>query len=286
VQQSTLTPPVSSTRSLTRSERIQLTRAATGLKPAEKLLLRSLVDFMGNSTECWPSLSRLAEEVGVSIRHVRRLLRSLEAGGWIVTRSRFRADRSQASCVYAWCKAPDTYVRPPRTSTSPLEKDIGTIQSNTYAAVAECELCEPEKAPVVETVLPVEDSSNELSTSEAVSFETPSIPATQTRTPSPRFIVIDGSKVLDIKEAERVYHAAVAAKLLNSGTVDRLAFFACWCAVAAKLRAGTVRHPERMIRFLLDNRKAMAAYPDHAAELKAREAVRHLFPEKPYNPHG
>jgi hypothetical protein len=97
--------------------------------------------------------------------------------------------------------------------------------------------------------------------------------------------VIDGSKFLDIKEGERVYLAAVAGKLLNSGTADRLAFFACWCAIAAKLRAGKVQHPERMMRFLLDNRKAMSAYPDHAAEQKAREAVRHLFPVKAYNPH-
>ena len=112
------------------------------------------------------------------------------------------------------------------------------------------------------------------------------IPATRSSKPSPKFIVIDGSKFLDIKEGERVYHAAVGAKLLNSGTVDRLAFFACWCAIAAKLRAGLVRHPERMMRFLLDNRKAMSAYPDHPAELKARDAVRFLFPEKRYNPHG
>jgi hypothetical protein len=275
VHQSTVAPPVTSTRSLSRAERIILTRAATSLKPAEKLLLRALVDFMGNSTECWPSLSRLAAEVGVSIRHVRRMLRSLEAAGWIVTRSRFRADRSQTSCVYAWCKVPDTYVRPPRTSTSALEKDIVTIQSNTYAAPAECEFCEPEKAPETQPE-PTQKIVEVVSTA----------PAAQSSKPSPRFIVIDGEKFLDIKEAERVYHAAVAAKLLNSGTVDRLAFFACWCAVAAKLRAGRVRHPERMIRFLLDNRKAMSAYPDHAAELKAREAVRHLFPEKPYNPHG
>ena len=125
MQQSTLTPPVTSTRQSTRAARIQAARAAQGLKPAEKLLLRSLVDFMGNSPECWPSLSRLAAEVGVSIRHVRRLLRSLEAGGWIVTRYRFRPDRSQASCIFTWAKVPDLHVRPPRTSVSALEKDIG-----------------------------------------------------------------------------------------------------------------------------------------------------------------
>ena len=314
MRQSTLTPPVSSIHPQSRSERIRLTRAATGLKPAEKLLLRSLVDFMGNATECWPSLSRLADEVGCSIRHVRRMLRSLEAAGWIITQSRVRPDRSQTSCVFQWVKAPDLHVRPPRTSASALEFNIGSIQeSNTYAAPAECDFRKEDKAPVAAELVeidasndgpkqgvsfepPSQDSSIELPAAPAIegtesnlpasiAVLPPSKPAIRSRKPSPKFIVIDGSKFLDIKEGERVYHAAVAAKLLNAGTVDRLAFFACWCAIAAKLRAGKVQHPERMMRFLLDNRKAMSAYPDHAAELKAREAVRFLFPEKPYNPH-
>ena len=362
MHQSTLAPPLSSTRPESRSERIRLARAATGLKPAEKLLLRSLCDFMGNTIECWPSLSRLADEVGVTVRHVRRMLRSLEAAGWILTEYRFRPDRSQTSCLYRWVKAPDLHVRPPRTSASGLEFNIGSIQeSNTYAAPAECDFRKEDKAPVaadpkancpqgrancpqatvaaelVEAVsneTPAAPDSGPVNCPEATgkapdsvsdnchkapvaadikancpqcpvaelvevdasndgskqggSNETPSkpaAPATRSSKPSPRFIVIDGSKFLDIKEGERVYHAAVAAKLLNSGTVDRLAFFACWCAIAAKLRAGKVQFPERMMRFLLDNRKAMSAYPDHAAELKAREAVRFLWPEKPYNPH-
>lgn len=291
---STVVPPVSSIHPQSRSERIRLTRAATGLKPAEKLLLRSLVDFMGNATECWPSLSRLADEVGVTVRHVRRMLRSLEAAGWIVTQSRFRPDRSQTSCVFQWIKAPDLHVRPPRTSTSALEFNIGSIQeSKTYAAPAECDFEQEAEAAVVAELVEVkpddlqpQTSASEDNTADSVTTTIPqsSTPAQHSRKPSPKFIVIDGSKFLDIKEGERVYLAAVAGKLLNAGTVDRLAFFACWCAIAAKLRAGKVQHPERMMRFLLNNRKAMSAYPDHAAEVKAREAVRFLFPEKPYNP--
>ena len=310
--QSTLDGPATSTRSQSRSERIRLTRAATGLKPAEKLLLRSLVDFMGNTIECWPSLSRLADEVGCSIRHVRRMLRSLEAAGWIVHRYRFRPDRSQTSCVFQWVKAPDLHVRPPRTSASALELNIGSIQElNTYAAPAECDFEQEDKTPVAtelavncpeqngtaplvanlpQAVTPAtEGTESNLPASSAVLSPSkpaiPAAPAIRSSKPSPKFIVIDGSKFLDINHGKDIYLAAVAGKLLNSGTADRLAFFACWCAIAAKLRAGKVHHPERMMRFLLDNRKAMSAYPDHAAELKAREAVRFLFPEKPYNPH-
>ena len=297
--QSTLDSIATSTRPVARPDRIRLARAATGLNPAEKLLLRSLVDFMGNSSECWPSLPRLAAEVGVSTRHIRRMLRSLEAAGWILTEYRFRPDRSQTSCLYRWVKAPELHVRPPRTSASALEFNIGSIQeSNTYAAAAECDFEQEDKTPVAAELVEVnvidfqaaapaiEGTESNLPASSAVlPSSKPAIPAIRSRKPSPKFIVIDGSRFLDIKEGERVYHAAVAAKLLNAGTVDRLAFFACWCAIAAKLRAGKVQFPERMMRFLLDNRKAMSAYPDHAAEVKAREAVRFLFPEKPYNPH-
>ena len=297
--QSTLDSIATSTRPVARPDRIRLARAATGLNPAEKLLLRSLVDFMGNSSECWPSLPRLAAEVGVSTRHIRRMLRSLEAAGWILTEYRFRPDRSQTSCLYRWVKAPELHVRPPRTSASALEFNIGSIQeSNTYAAAAECDFEQEDKTPVAAELVEVnvidfqaaapaiEGTESNLPASSAVLPPSkPATPAIRSRKPSPKFIVIDGSRFLDIKEGERVYHAAVAAKLLNAGTVDRLAFFACWCAIAAKLRAGKVQFPERMMRFLLDNRKAMSAYPDHAAEVKAREAVRFLFPEKPYNPH-
>jgi hypothetical protein len=288
-----------------------LARAATGLNPAEKLLLRSLVDFMGNSSECWPSLPRLAAEVGVSTRHIRRMLRSLEAAGWISTEHRFRPDRSQTSCLYRWAKGPDLHVRPPRTSVSALELNIGSIQGiKTHASEAECGFWKEDKAPVaagfcnnvneaaaaelVEAVSnetpsapAIEGTESVLPASSAVlPSSTPATPATKPRKDSPKFIIIDGSKFLDINHGHDIYLAAVAGKLLNSGTADRLAFFACWCAIAGKLRAGTVRAPERMMRFLLDNRKAMSAYPDHAAEQKARAAIRHLWPDKPYNPHG
>ena len=307
---STLAPPVTSTRPESRSERIRLARAATGLNPAEKLLLRTLVDFMGDASECWPALPRLAAEVGVSARHLRRMLRSLEAAGWICTEYRFRPDRSQTSCLYRWAKAPDLHVRPPRTSASPLEVNIGSIQGiKTHASDAECGFELRTEMPIA---VPVAAELEEKQTGKKISpsvipdpvlSDTPAAavadlvtdktvaevqerPPVAVRKPSPRFIVIDGSRFLDINHGRDISLAAVGGKLLNSGTVDRLAFFACWCAIAAKLRAGKVQFPERMMRFLLDNRKAMDAYPDQAAEQKARAAIRHLWPDKPYNPHG
>ena len=278
-----------------RARRITLARAAVGLMPAEKLLLRILVDSMGDKNLCWPSLKTLAEEVGVTVRHLRRMLRHLETAGWIESEARFRSDRSQTSNLYRWCGPQDMGVSTPQTCTSALELYMGKIKSKTYADTSECPLENQTAAPaaLVEPVAPVALAAPTTPTA-PVAPATPecrvplgtSGPTTPTAPVAPTFIVIDGNKFLDIQEAARVYKLALAGKLLNSGSVDRLAFFSCWCAVVARVRDGRVQHPERMMRFLLDNRKAMGAYPSQADETKAREAVRHLFPEKPYCPHG
>ena len=255
-----------------RALRITKARAAVGLMPAEKLLLRILVDSMGEKNTCWPSLKTLAEEVGVTVRHLRRMLRHLEAAGWIKSEARYRSDRSQTSNVYTWCGPQDTGVCTPQTCVSGLELSIGKIKSKTYADTSECPLENQTAAPAA-LVAPVVPTA-------------PVVPVIPVPPTAPTFIVIDGNRFLDIQEAARVYKLALAGKFLNSGSVDRLAFFSCWCAIVARVRDGRVQHPERMMRFLLDNRKAMAAYPSAADELKAREAVRHLYPEKPYCPHG
>lgn len=255
-----------------RALRITKARAAVGLMPAEKLLLRILVDSMGDKNICWPSLKTLADEVGVTVRHLRRMLRHLEAAGWIKSEARYRADRSQTSNAYTWCGPQDMAVSAPQTCVSDLELSIGKIKSKTYADTSECPLENQTAAPAAPVV--------------AVALAAPVIPAAPTVPTAPTFFVINGNKFLDIQEAARVYKLALAAKFLNSGSVDRLAFFSCWCAIVARVRDGRVQHPERMMRFLLDNRKAMAAYPTAADEEKARAAVRHLFPEKPYCPHG
>ncbi|MFN5975042.1 MAG: helix-turn-helix domain-containing protein, partial [Planctomyces sp.] len=61
----------------------EVKHAGETLSPSARLLLRSIVDYCGNESCCWPSSRRLAAECGLSIRQVRRLLRELEASGWI-----------------------------------------------------------------------------------------------------------------------------------------------------------------------------------------------------------
>ena len=98
--------------------RITAARAAN-LGTSAKYLLRVLCDYMGQKDFCWPSVKSLADEVGCSIQHLRRLMRGLEAAGYIRTEARFRPDGSQASNMVHW--AWNTEVPPPRTSTFGLE---------------------------------------------------------------------------------------------------------------------------------------------------------------------
>lgn len=108
----------------------EVKHAGETLSPSARLLLRSIVDYCGNESCCWPSSRRLAAECGLSIRQVRRLLRELEASGWIATGARHRDDGGQTSNVIRWMRDPSPSSspagHPPRTSMSPRENSGNT----------------------------------------------------------------------------------------------------------------------------------------------------------------
>lgn len=122
------------TRSLLVQRIVRIKHAGSAeLTPAARCILRSLADHAGESAECWPAVRRLAADAGISVRQTQRILRQLQATGWISSRPRWRPDGSQTSAVYVWhdtpvaspsasCTPPDTHVTPPLTSTSPHEK--------------------------------------------------------------------------------------------------------------------------------------------------------------------
>jgi len=103
-------------RSSVRLERVRLVKSAgRELAAAARLLLRSIADYCGDNPSCWPSVRRLAAETGLSDRHIRRMLRELEASGWLVVSERRRPDGGRTSSLIAWKKtaAPEA---PPRTN--------------------------------------------------------------------------------------------------------------------------------------------------------------------------
>ena len=67
----------------------KITRAAIHNKNVyglAKLVLVILADHEGNDFGSWPSLARIADMSGVSVRHAQRILRELEDSGEIVTK--------------------------------------------------------------------------------------------------------------------------------------------------------------------------------------------------------
>lgn len=142
-----LTPAsISAARQNVRVSRIRQVKAATvdQLSPAARCLLRSLIDYLGESEVCWPSVATLASECGLSNRHVRRILRELELSGWILSSPRRRADGGQTSSLISWRRgapagdgATVAVSPPPDTGVRPIE-DSG----NTNKQHAECVLHE------------------------------------------------------------------------------------------------------------------------------------------------
>jgi hypothetical protein len=253
--------------------RLQAVKDATAdeLTPTARLVLRAVIDYCGNHDECWPAVSRLAAECGVSPRHCRRILRQLESAGWITHQSRHRSNGSQTSNLIAWSKdatAPDTDVRPPRTPMSAPEHSGEYPTEEHMPPQAEC------------------GSSEDVTT--ATPAEQPA-PAPERRRTSPRYIRITDSsdEFRTPNEAGRVYQLAIDARLITNSDLDQLAFFTGWSAVCRKVRAGKCSNPAGMMRVMLQNPKSLRAYGTADDEATARKLIRRLYhseiPER-YNP--
>ncbi len=88
------------------------------------------------------------------------------------------------------------------------------------------------------------------------------------------WLTIDSARMSCGRYALERCQAAVAAGLLPPSEVGRLAFLSCWCESLQKFRSGKVRCPAAVLRWLLQNPRAMAEYPTQAAEDKARRILR------------
>lgn len=88
-------------------------------QPHLRLLLLALADNANDQGVCWPSLDLLARKCAVDPRSVRRNLRALEAGGWIV--STMRTGQSTSYTV----RTPDAHV-PPDAGVRPVASVLPT----------------------------------------------------------------------------------------------------------------------------------------------------------------
>ena len=51
----------------------------------ERFVLIALADFANDEGECWPSIDGIARKVCMTARGVQKVLRQLEADGWVST---------------------------------------------------------------------------------------------------------------------------------------------------------------------------------------------------------
>jgi len=74
--------------------------ADRSISHTELRLLLALAAHAGPEQECWPGVERLAAIIDVSGRQVRRVLRSLEAKGYVEVFKREKPDGTQTSNLY------------------------------------------------------------------------------------------------------------------------------------------------------------------------------------------
>ena len=74
--------------------------ADRSISHTELRLLLALAAHAGPSQECWPGVERLAAIIDVTGRQVRRVLRSLEAAGFVEVFKREKPDGTQTSNLY------------------------------------------------------------------------------------------------------------------------------------------------------------------------------------------
>lgn len=71
--------------------------------PSQRMVAMALADRIGSETwEAWASIGDIARRSGLSHRHVKRTLRTLEASGVIQRGARHRDNGSQQTNLWIW----------------------------------------------------------------------------------------------------------------------------------------------------------------------------------------
>ena len=71
-----------------------------GINPARKFVLVTLANYADEDDSCFPGQEKLARDVGTSVSTIRRALKELEDGGYIVRERRYRSDGYRSSDRY------------------------------------------------------------------------------------------------------------------------------------------------------------------------------------------
>ncbi len=67
---------------------------------SKKFLLVTLAEYANKKGLCWPSIKRLARNIGVTERYIQKLIRQLEADGYITTTQRWRSNGGKSTLLF------------------------------------------------------------------------------------------------------------------------------------------------------------------------------------------
>jgi hypothetical protein len=263
--------------------RIATVKSATAnsLGPSARLLLRTLLDWLGNESTCWPSLRTLSRETGLSVRQLQRLLRELEQAGWIVLEPRFRPDGGRTSNVIRWTAPPVEYREnaPPKMTPPPATRTVAP----PLPSVSEQENTSENSDRKHHDVAPADAGDVVLSSAGQESTAVQRLNVTAAMRPrrrqssserARRWIQFDPARITDGRYAVFMTMQAESFGLLNGSESERLAFVACWIEVVKKYRSGKVQRPECILQHLLRNPGHRLPYPSQESEDRARHLLR------------
>ena len=262
----TETPPKTSSRL---SDRIKRIKRATDLTASETLVLRVLLDFIGNNATGWPSHRRLAAETRLSLSTVKRSLASLQAKKWIAIEARSRGDGSKTSNSYRWieCFEKLTGERIDKIAHDDLCVDHGDRSHKNHRKTKttkkhppECDL-EIEEQPRKPAAAPPKRSR---------ATERP-------QKPSKRFVKFESDPEVfkSYQACEEACEAVIKEGFFKDCEADRMTFFTVYAAVCRKMKAKKVIQPARLLRFLIESKKLCIEYSSNADEDSARRAIKH-----------
>lgn len=252
------------------SDRIKRIRRATDLTASETLVIRVLLDFIGNNATGWPSHRRLAAETRLSISTVKRCLASLQAKRWIAIENRSRGDGSKTSNNYRWIegfekptgeqKAKIAHGEPTPVHSELSHKNHGKTKT-TKKHVSEC-ILEVKRKPRPQAAAP----------------PPPARATEKPPKPSRRFVKFenDPKAFLSYEACEQACEAVIKTGFFKDCESDRMTFFTVYAAVCRKLKAKKVSQPARLLRFLIESKKLCIEYSSNADEDAARKAMRDL----------
>jgi hypothetical protein len=133
-----------------------------GLSASERLVLLSLANFANRDHQCWPSVSTLIEDTGLSERTIKTVTASLHASGHLVKTEQVRDDGSRSSNIYRLSVGkvqnshpPVQPLHPPRATIAPLNKEDSEPVIRTSIKGQSAKTVEPPPEPAISQAVKV-----------------------------------------------------------------------------------------------------------------------------------